>query len=203
MLASDPIGSRPFEEVDASDGAAAVQAWLEKFESESRKAIHPIVRLTDDGIDWGAPPGPGDEIGYGMHPYRTDDCLRAAIATATQIPIEQVPDLRLDQRLEAGEDPEEIARASWNRLSAWAAVRELTVRFWPKDALPPPRRRWVGVANDEGQRGQLAFGDHCPVMCKERLIFNPDCSVVPPPGSEVATYYTNAILYGISFDKEE
>ena len=54
-----------------------------------------MVRLTADPIDYGVRLRPGDEIGYCMGPYPPfDDCLRAAIATAVQHPIEQVPDSR-------------------------------------------------------------------------------------------------------------
>ena len=42
--------------------------------------------------------------------------------------------------------------------------------------VPAPRHRWVGVviASDEDN----PFSDHCLVMCHDRLVFDPSCSVV-------------------------
>lgn len=174
---------------------------------------YPIVRLTEDGVDWGANPQPGDEIGYGMHPYQGDDCFRAAIATATQVPIEQVPDLALMKRLEHGEDAEEISRTSWERIDSWASKRGLGVAFW--DEVPAPRHRWIGVCrnapgiaytfdehghpvrSDVGGRG---FNDHCLVMSHDQLIWDPSCSMKPPPGMTTSPSDTTRIGYGISFD---
>jgi len=46
------------------------------------------------------------ELGYCMNPARLDDCLRPCIATVLQVPVEQVPDPRLDDRHAArGEEP--------------------------------------------------------------------------------------------------
>src|SRR5919112_1774289 len=91
---------------------AAYERALNSFPPSAE--IHPIVRLTDGGPDYGKPPGPDDDIGYGMNPNGTgDDCLRAAIATALQHPIERVPDLRLDEQLLAGDDPLDVSLASW------------------------------------------------------------------------------------------
>jgi hypothetical protein len=178
---------------------------------------YPIVRLTDDGIDWGVQPKSGDEVGYGMHPYLTDDCLQAAIATCTQVPIEQVPILMLHQRLERGEDPDEISRIGWTRIVEWAGKRGLALAIWEYDELPVPRRRWIGVAvprrSARGYRfedgtvisaaeaGQ--FADHCFVMAHDQLLFDPACSVKSPPGTRVKRYDLSMVAYGISFEHKE
>lgn len=177
----------------------STEAFIERLDREGRRPIHPIVRLTDDGVDWGVIPRKGDEVGYGMHPYRSDGCLRAAIATATQVPIEQVPDLRLDDRLDRGEDLDEISRTSWVCIEEWAASRGLVMKFWTE--VPAPRERWIGVSKDE--EDELPFGDHCLVMCRDRLLFNPNCSVMPPPGTEVFNATTDSITYGLSFESLE
>jgi hypothetical protein len=130
VLLRHPAGSGGRGSVDALSegyesaerrGLDALVDFYAKCERERRREIHPIVCLGKEGPDWGRPPRDGDEIGYGMHPFRTDDCLRAAIATVTQIPIEQVPDLGLDDCVRRGEDPEEISVNSWGRIEDWAA----------------------------------------------------------------------------------
>lgn len=191
-------------------------AWAREWERASRsgRKTHPVVRLTEHGIDYGTEPRPGDEIGYCMDPYRTDDCLQAAIATATQVAVEQVPDLELDRRLDSGGDPEEVSRTSWERIDRWASERGLALMFWER--VPVPRRRWIGVVISPNtgatviRRGRVsrdydepAFNDHCLVMEHERLVFDPSCSVRTPPGMQVMGYRPDMIDYGISFDKEE
>jgi hypothetical protein len=158
--------------------------------------VYPIVRLTEDGVDWGAAPGPGDEIGYGMRPLRLDECLRAAVATATQIPIEQVPDLRLDDRLRRGDRSQDISRDGWSRIETWAGTKGLTLKLWPK--TPAQRERWIGVCAGAGE----VFGDHCLVMCHNRVVFDPACSIAPPPGTALAAYSPESIVYGLSFESE-
>jgi hypothetical protein len=200
---------------DRWSGHGSFGAWEAARERQLRARIHPIVRLTDEGIDWGVQPQPGDEIGYGMHPYRTDDCLQAAIATATQVPIEQVPSLDLHERRERGEDPEEISRSCWERIARWADKRDLVLTFW--DQEPPARERWIGVvlAENSGnaytvEGGRLvlsdvadAFNDHCLVMSYNRLVFDPSCSVRLPPGRDHEAPDPSMIGYGISFEKKE
>jgi len=180
---------------------------------------HPVVRLTEHGIDYGTEPQPGDEVGYAMDPYRTDDCFQAAIASATQVPIEQVPDLALDQRLWRGDDPEQVSDTSWERIQRWASKCGLALTFHSE--VPVERSRWLGVCvaghsdraafeiRPDGTWAERkdevppAFNDHCLVMSHARLIFDPSCSVRLPPGMQLMKYTPNHITYGISFDKEE
>jgi hypothetical protein len=184
--------------------SAELAEWVrvERRALKSQMKVHPVVRLTEHGVDWGAAPRPGDEIGYGMEPLRTDDCLQTAIATATQIPIEEVPDLQLDRRLRRGEDVDVISRTSWERIARWASERGLTAMFWAEDELPVPRDRWIGVAV-VGAVSTVKFNDHCLVMCHGELVFDPSCSVKVPPGVQRQFCTLNQITYGISFDKEE
>ncbi len=172
-------------------GASAARQW-----GASQPLV--VVRLTPEGPDYDTPPGPGDEVGYGM--TRPDDCMRAAIATATQVRRGQVPDLKLDRRLQGGEDPDEISRSSWERIGRWADRRGLTLTFHRE--VPVPRSRWIGIT--EGRYGATAFfSDHCLVMSYERLVFDPAFCVRPPAGLRLAAWHPNEITYGISFDKED
>lgn len=178
---------------------------------------HPIVRLTNAGIDWGRAPEPGDEIGYGMHPYRQDDCLAAAIATCIQVPIEQVPYLALDQRFQQGESREEISRSGWERIEHW--VDKLGGEMRSFDELPLTCERWIGVIVSPASRDRseeewralragkklAAFQDHCVVMRRDRLLFDPSCSVRLPTGAIGRFVYgPSDTTYGIAFiDKEK
>lgn len=190
-----------------------IEAWVNARRASISRRIHPIVRLVDAGADWGAQPEPGDEIGYGMHPYRLDDCLQAAIATVTQVPIEQVPDLQLDKRSDQGDSRDEVSRTSWKRIEAWAASSHLKLVFWEGKVVP--RDRWIGVCSSSGESDwvwegrrlvrstRATFTDHCAVMAGDRLHFDPMCSVIPPPGMTNQEFSPDEITYGISFDKEE
>jgi hypothetical protein len=73
-------------------------------------AAPPREKLLDDGTR-----------GYFVRAPRTDDCQAAAIATVLQVPIETVPDLRIDERLAAGGSPESIERSAVRELRAWLA----------------------------------------------------------------------------------
>lgn len=193
----------------------------------SHVKAYPVVRLTDEGVDWGVWPQKGDEIGFGMDPYESDDCLRAAIATCTQTPVEQVPDFALERRLQKGESPAEVSRTSWERLHQWAATRRLTLEV--SGSVPMEHERWIGVvesANTERfigltqdewreyreetavRRGAheftaTPFQDHCLVMRGEDLHFDPACSVRVPPGALYRYEFDPAdITYGIAFTRE-
>ena len=157
-----------------------------------------------------------DEIGYCMNPARPDSCLSAALATATQIPVEQVPDLKLDKRLQAGEDAETISRESWARIAKWLDSRGLRLVF--HDAVPVDRERWVGVIRgalpdsdvvtqfglDLG-RANNPFLDHCLVMSHGRVVFDPAISLSPqlPSGVRLPRWRPSQVEYGLSFGREE
>lgn len=149
----------------------------------------PLVQL-DDG-----------SIGFCMDPMRFDDCFRAALATVTQIPVEQVPDPRLDERLAAGESPDEINRKSRERLDSWLAGRGLRLVFH-HDALPVDRDRWIGVVLASDPDPDL-FDDHSIILARDRIIFNPSISLPVPEGWQVQRPTLSDIAYGITVDNTE
>jgi len=65
------------------------------------------------------------------------------------------------------------------------------------DGLPVSRRRWIGVVRAGGGH----FEDHCLVMARDRVLFDPVCSVVPPAGSELLAHTPDAVSYGLTLDK--
>ncbi len=191
--AAGPKSSRP---PLSAPGALAHVPWPAQTQ-------HPVLQLGADGV------------GYGMHPTRPDGCLRAALATATQIPVDQVPDLHLDQRVRAGEDPEEISRDAWARIGEWLSGRGL--RLVLHDAVPVDRDRWVGVIGGRVDEAAMAavgvemgnadnpFLDHCIVLSYERIVFDPAVSLKPelPRGMRLPTWQLSQIEYGLSFDRKE
>lgn len=139
------------------------------------------------------------EQAWGM--ARWDDCLRPCIATLLQIPPDRLPDPRLDERLDAGDDPETIVRESWETLHGWLHQRGLRLTFHQK---PPPARRWVGVCRPK--KGSTAFAaDHCVVMdgLGGRVLFDPVVSLEAPDGMRPRTWRLPDIGYGITIEKKE
>lgn len=144
------------------------------------------------------------DIGYACDPMRRDDCFRAAVATATQIHVEQLPDLRLQDRLDAGEDPDEISDESWQRIADWLDGRGLQLVV--HKIVPADRERWIGVCVTPGLTRILderrQFTDHCLVMSHGTVIFDPAKSVMAPRGTEVKTWQPADVTYGLSFDPQ-
>ena len=134
------------------------------------KHYRPAVRLEDGSVGWC------------MSPARLDDCLRPSIATVLQVSPAQIPDPRLDERLEAGESASEINRETWERLDRWLAGRGLRLVFH-RNALPVERDRWIGVvAGTPLADDPVAFQDHCLVMNGRSVLLNPIVSIPTPPG---------------------
>lgn len=119
---------------------------------------------------------------YPDPPWRSDRCFASNLATLLQVPLEEVPDSHVDERLAAGENPAEVNRSAWALYLDWLAGRGLKlVRFdiyptvpVPADrwitanlALPIPDR-WIGVLHNSG-----LFQDHVVVMSGRRLLFDP------------------------------
>jgi hypothetical protein len=105
-------------------------------------------------------------IGYYVRMPRTDDCFQAAVATVLQVPINEVPDSRIDERLAAGWSPDKIDRSARKALDAWLAGRGLRMVF--HDRLPVAEPRWIGVVPLPG-----AFNDHSLVISRGELLFDP------------------------------
>jgi hypothetical protein len=217
VLLRRPAGADAFgirTEANAPGNATAYAAAFRLADRYRAGYTHPVVRLTENGVDWGVEPQAGDEIGYAMAPHRHDDCFQAAVATVTQVPIEQVPDLALDRRLSEGADAEEISRTAWERFDAWATRRAFALRFWPE--VPVDRPRWIGVVESPMGDARYSytpdggvvlvegtnFNDHCLVMSHDRLLFDPSCSVRIPPGARPFAFTPDQITYGISFEED-
>jgi hypothetical protein len=126
-------------------------------------------------------------VGYFIRLPRRDDCWAAAIATCLQVPIDEVPDARLDERVKAGEDPEEVNCSAWQQMNRWLEGRGLRMIIHRK--VPAPRRRWVGVVPVSGQ-----FNDHCLVMAHDTLLFDPT-----PNMSFFLSFGPSDIAWGFSF----
>jgi hypothetical protein len=127
-------------------------------------------------------------LGYSMR--RADDCFQACIATCLQVPSPNVPDVRLDAKLAAGKDPEEIGRFAWGTMIQWSARRGLTVVIHPRP--PTSERRWIGVVPDRG-----TFNGHCLVMCKSEVLHNPMTVTPGDPGP----HDPGDIDFGITFER--
>jgi hypothetical protein len=108
-------------------------------------------------------------IGYFQ--LRTDDCERASIATLAQVPIADVPDFKLYERMFAGLEPEEIDRAATLQMDQWLDKNGLTMTI---HAVPPRTGRWIGVYRMPGH-----FNDHCVVLKDREVLF--DCAALLPP----------------------
>ena len=199
-----------------------------KSKRRKRKAKAGRVTIQQRGVaagtaaPWGDRPGrhpvvplENGETGYGMSPGRTDDCFQAAIATALQVPIEQVPDLRLDKRLAAGDDRDEIDRQSWLRLAEWLGRLGLWMTF--HEDPPFQRERWVGVvfgrdrlvgAPVPGAPAGVVwrdnpFTDHCLVMARNTIAFDPAVTQRLHPGVRPFPWQAHDVDYGITFDRME
>lgn len=129
-------------------------------------------------------------IGYFERPGRTDDCFAACLATCLQVPLDEVPDPRLDERLRAGEDPAEINRSAWQTLAAWLTGRGLQVVVHDEPPFEAPR--WIGVVRFPGH-----FNDHCLVMAGAEVLFDPvDRAQHERP---VRNYTPDDVAAGLSF----
>jgi hypothetical protein len=125
----------------------------------------------------------------GYHMRRTDDCWRAAVATCLQVPIEELPDARIDQRLAAGEPIEQVDEAAWSEMCEWLAARGWTLI--EHSAPPVHLDRWIGIVPVN-----RPFASHSLVMTGPRVLFDPSAK----PG--VRTFYPIEVKLGYSFTKE-
>ena len=130
--------------------------------------------------------------GYHVRGSRADDCWAAAVATCLQVPIEEVPDPRLDQRLQAGEDAEDVNRQAWLEFGRWLNGRGL--RIARHNRAPVRRRRWIGVIEFPG-----LFMNHCLVMDRDEILFDP----VDPTrlARRVRTYTPADVGYAFTFQR--
>jgi hypothetical protein len=104
-------------------------------------------------------------LGYLVRAPRRDDCWQAAVATCLQVPIEEVPDLRLHERAVAGEDLGELTSAYRLEFFGWLTDRGL--RMVIRRRVPVAKARWIGVVPTPG------WAEHCMVMRYGRVLFDP------------------------------
>jgi len=112
--------------------------------------------------------GPGVRLADGTSGYyarrgRGDDCFAAALATCLQVPIGQVPDPRIDERLAAGESADEIEASAWQALGEWLEARGFRMVEHAEPASD--RERWIGVVPFPGN-----FNAHCLVMARGKVL---------------------------------
>jgi hypothetical protein len=133
-------------------------------------------------------------LGYFVRWPRGDDCQAAAVATVLQVPIGEVPDPRIDERLAAGEVVGEIDRSAQDQLGQWLARRGLRIVVHRK--VPAARRRWIGVIALPGP-----FQNHCLVMDRSDFLFDP--ARLPdhalPGMGRLRRWGIRDISYGLSF----
>jgi hypothetical protein len=130
------------------------------------------VRLRDGSVGW--------------YQRRPDDCWSAAVASCLRLPLDAVPDLRLDQRLEQGMGAADVDRVAQGAVKKWLAARALTIVTYDRVPVDPPRR-WVGI---------IPLGDwwvsHCVLMRYGEILFDP--SPLAPPLAVVQA----ALITGVS-----
>lgn len=127
----------------------------------------------------------------GYYQRNFNDCLRAAVATATQIPYDEV----LDTEPRDGNGGQGAVVRGHQELCEWAADRGLRVEV----LVDPPidnEQRWVGIT----PRGEDGYR-HTIVIRYGGIYFDPASGFETPDGTEIAT--TREIEYGIAFHPRE
>lgn len=126
---------------------------------------------------------------------REDDCMRAAVATLTQLPLAEIPDPSYDEDLAAGVPHSIIVSQALADLATWASERGLRLRYH----YPPPveRHAWIGI----DARGADAGNGHVVVMSHSEFVHDPASNWPCPPGHVLDHDYQ--IHYGITFAPKE
>jgi hypothetical protein len=130
-------------------------------------------------------------VGWFIRLPRLDQCWQAAVATCLQVPLDDVPDARLDARQMEGESVERIDSSAKREFEAWLARRGLQM---VEHRTPPWQHpRWIGIVPDVGH-----FNDHCMLMCGDRVLFDP-CDL----GYPFVKYTASDVDSGITFATSE
>jgi hypothetical protein len=180
-----PPAGRPTEQSSGLTGSA-LRAAIEAYDAGMRAAFdqHSQPKLLQDGT-----------TGWPARVPREDDCFNSAIATTLQVPIARLPDPRIDQRLQAGETPEDVNRLVWSQLDQWLTDRGLRIVVHRK--MPVARRRWIGIVPMPG-----FFRDHCLVMAHDRVIFDPIWHATEDgtiDGRRLRKFSAEEVTVGLSF----
>lgn len=152
--------------------------------TEAAQKYHQVIALEPEQL-------PDGTLGYFVRWPRKDDCQRAAIATVLQVPPEELPDPRIDERLAAGETAEEIDLSARRELHLWLAEHGLEMVVHQQ--LPLTHRRWIGVAEREG-----AFMSHCLVMDRDEVLFDP--ARILGEKSGLRRWKLADVTFGLSFE---
>jgi hypothetical protein len=131
-------------------------------------------------------------LGYYARLPRTDDCFAAAVATTLHVPIEDVPDARLDERVAAGESIADVDRSAQLEWKKWLTRRGLRMVVHSK--VPTNRRRWIGVIELGGP-----FNSHCLVMDRGRMLFDPSYIGDRLGRIRLLAFGPGQITHGLSF----
>ena len=174
---------------------AEFAARVHKAEATARRAKWPPTRSSVEArlrLMHGTSRLAGGDVGYIQR--RADDCLRAAVATTLQVPIERVPDPRIDARLRAGKDAEDVRVSVVRMFEAWTARRGLRIV-----ASREPghfERRWIGIVLCEPP-----FTNHCLVMDGEELVFDVAAGLACPPGLTLKVWGPERIKIAMDFER--
>ncbi len=192
-------------QMEATRDPALFARQVQEFKGLLPKSTAKIRRLFGDTpVPINGSRKRGAKLGYfqtrladgttGYYMRRSDDCLQAALASLLQVPPHTLPDIRIDARLAAGEDPEQVTRVFWQEMAQWADRRGITLIIHPE----PPRseRRWIGVVAQAG-----LFDNHCLLMHRRDCLFDP-FSLRLPSGDVALATDPGGIEYGITIRKE-
>ncbi len=125
---------------------------------------------------------------------RRDDCLQFAIASAAQIPPNQIPDLRIEQQVGEGKDPQQIGEQNLNTMVEW--MNRQGLRIMVHNNPPVSERRWIAVTP-----GREVFGDHCVLMSGRDPLFDPSQLLPPARDEPVSLHDTTTILYALTIER--
>ncbi len=125
---------------------------------------------------------------------RRDDCLQFAIASAAQIPPNQIPDLRIEQQFGEGTEPEEINRRNLDTMVRW--MHKCGMQIMVHNEAPVSERRWIAVTP-----GREVFGDHCVLMSRRDPLFDPSQLLPPAHDEPVSLHDTTTILYALTIER--
>lgn len=148
------------------------------------------MKLTLDVMRAGAASGTYElrdgSTGWAMR--RVDDCQQAALATLLQVPLSEVPDARIDERLARGETIEHVDRTSWDQMLRWLEGRGLKLI---RHAMPPKHlARWLGIVPNPAP-----FQGHTLVMAGPKILFDPAVK----PG--IRTFFACEVQFGYSIQE--